>query len=143
MKIEFRGKRVNNGEWVYGNLITMNNKSSYGKDGVFSNKWIMEVVDCLEVDSFKSGCEVWTENTCIQVHPESVGQWTELKDQNGVDIYKGDIVEIEWDDGEITTDTIIWCDWGYCTSNFSDMPDCAQVKVIGNITDNPELLETN
>lgn len=69
--------------------------------------------------------------------PETVGQYTGLTDKNGARIFEGDIVkisndeifEVKYEDGGFTAGLFLG-DWDY-----------GHVEVIGNIYDNPELME--
>ena len=91
--------------------------------------------------------------TCIEVIPETVGQYTGLKDKNGTKIFEGDIVQtnkfflsvglnakyvIEYD-VEIAC-FIGTMQKGYVKHFTTFQNDSDQFEVIGNIHDNPELL---
>ncbi len=142
-EILFRGKRVDNGEWVYG---------TYGRHTSFDAM----IIDRPYLDSNGdlTALNFWT------VNPETVGQYTGLTDKNGVKIFEGDIVKEyktkdkvkgvvkfgEYQSGinkyaddlgfyvEWTTENFLIRELGYwCRKNM--------LEVIGNIHDNPELLE--
>lgn len=128
--IKFRGKRIDNGEWIYGCLVQTINEGVY----------------ILNMPSFIPAKTLPAERF-IKVHPESVGQYTGLKDKKGKEIYEGDIVsytdvptglyngnyEVIFDAGFIGINTVI-------KSNLCEIESHKYVEVIGNIHDNPELL---
>ncbi len=133
MRYKFRGKRLDNKEWVYGYVAVTDN---YPYDGTKKSAYIWKI-PCVE--------------NCIPVTPSTVGQFTNLTDKNGKEIYEGDIVHCQatfdnanmvviFEEGEFHMvlcenykDYIPLCGF-YCIRNFTK-------EVIGNIHDNPELLE--
>ena len=130
-EIIFRGKAKLSGMWIEGSLIKVGEQCCILDAD-------LDVIDGQEVP----------------VIPETVGQFTGLLDKNGNKIFEGDIVKTEfgrlcifewfenrvtrcWDLSPILTNSNLIHPAPYRTSIF----DSEHLEVVGNIHDNPELLE--
>ena len=139
--ILFRGKRVDNGEWVYGDLAH-SVRSANGRKP--HKSWI--------VDGYFSNGGWLTPLKRYAVIDKSIGEYTSLKDRNGNEIFEGDILIyvvdgeygvdekylVVFDDDEAAFRTKYYCKDKYMS--YVDIVPCEHFEVIGNIYDNPELL---
>jgi len=152
-EILFRGKRVDNGEWVEGNLLKIEhaNNSAFYIIPFITNGRITQ--DKLMLNFI---------SPCYEIIPETVGQYTGMSDKNKARIFKGDILKVIEVTGDKLEEYVTDVTWDACAfmvkSNvdyydtflgaweaWSDtslnMYPLIELEVIGNIYDNPELLE--
>jgi len=140
-EIRFRGKRVDNGGWVYGDLIQPQSLQYKG------TKWISNTDNANYGEKYP-------------VIPETVGQFTGLHDKNNVPIYEGDVTTrindnpICLSSGEKKYPSWI-IDFQYGGWHFESNPaspsisypsfysNAKYMEVIGNIHDNPEIKKAN
>ena len=134
--IKFRGKRIDNGEWVYGSLDLTDNSATIMWDRTDND----------------GDTVPWFAN----VDPDTVGQFTGLLDKNGREIYEGDIFTVNGKYPKLIEYRQEYA--GFCMANTYDLEDRPYIEpwqrihldwwtdykrgimLIGNIHDNPELL---
>ena len=128
----FKAKRIDNGEWVQGNLILSNDaEDGYRAIIIPTNNSNMFTKSGAKENL---GFENW-----YRVNENTLCQCTGLKDKNGNLIWENDIGRYQWD-GKTKTDVIVY-DGSMFTYSGSMRWDLCQDEMIGNIFDNPELLE--
>ncbi len=136
-QIKFRGKSLRDGEWFYGNLFDRDTKGN------------------THITTLERGCLV--------IDPETVGQFTGLTDEFNREVYEGDIIMLDGSP-EMGVRVVVFYEESFnivtrkeydylqqgthpYLNDYAHM-DCLNtwsnsglVRVIGNIYDNPELLE--
>lgn len=127
----FKAKRIDNGEWVQGYLY-----------GIWEKRYILwgmtnDVPDMIEVE------------------PSTICQCTGLKDKNGKLIWENDIVKVYGDTDDFGNDLyyffkVVWnkdlCCW-WLSDIYTKEDECLyiylkEIEILGNVFDNPELLES-
>lgn len=131
--IKFRGKDIVNGHWIYGDLIQY----------FLTNEFFIQATD-IENKSYKK----------IQVDENTIGENTTFKDNNKIEIYEGNIVEIAIPsyyginkpiikrnliNYSESKGSFVVSNWGNNPHNVSLDSFAPQViiKIIGNLHDNP------
>ena len=138
-KILFRGKRIDSGEWEYGGCVFTENKVCL----IYNQTHSIDLQGCT-------------------VEENSVGQYTGLTDKNGKKIFEGDILHVkQCGEKGVGTCAIYFGEYIDADNDFEDyrcigfylkvVDECFSIgvlldsdfefEVIGNIHDNPDLLE--
>ena len=138
-EILFRGKRINNGEWVHGYFYKCKQKKSSETESSY-----IALVGAKEYG--------YNVNYFI-VRDESVGQCSLVKDKNDFYMFEGDIIAgaVHWQErpknGVVAFKNgsfgLIW--YRGDAEQFNPFTSMCNVEyeVIGNVHDNPDLLEVS
>lgn len=136
-EIKFRGKSLDNREWLYGYLMP-STKPKIHPNAKYSISVSTEILHSID-------------RYIYEVETDTIGQYTGLKDCNGNEIYEGDIVSKHC----VDNDEIYICEWiekyacfafienvEYGNPYYFQKCDEHKLEIIGNIHDNPELIKT-
>ena len=120
-EILFRGKRVDNGEWIEGFYLRE------------AGNFIKELPSIISTPTHL-------------IIPDTIGQYTGLKDKNGKRIFEGDIVKIPFRrDYGVVRYEVPECHFEYVMQGDGDFIEfngwASAVEVMGDVYDNPELLK--
>lgn len=157
--IKFRGKRYGDGAWVYGNLYQGT------KEGEQYSIILDEAGYDLAPEDDRNLAIAFAENEVNVVFTDSVGQFTGLLDKSGTEIYEGDIIvrvsldvfaenhnipiDILRDDEYKRMKYIVGHGGGFFTLESEKRVslrlwlDCNDYQVIGNIHENPDLMNNH
>lgn len=141
-RFKYRAKRLDNNEWYYGSYLYLHNAVKFDWNGTrhSTNEDVHYIIDENDVN--------------YAVNSDTLCQCTGLKDKHGKLIYEGDILKIfhvsstgqgKLDIRDVVYDEdkarFIFCENGYMSYITVDTDDVWEV--IGNIYENPELLEVS
>lgn len=147
-QIKFRAKGLIDDNWHYGSYVyTDDNKNNPFASGPFKENH--HIIQYHPGDWNLGGWEP------IEINPNTLGQFTSLKDKNGKEIYEGDVIAFNWrsSDGVDITDLLeirfvrgvfafLWDGDIDHEANIVS-PTHEWATVVGNIHDNPDLIKNN
>lgn len=123
-ELKFRAKNRHTGEWLYGDYHREGKVHYITKPSLYLREYapIEFIVDA-----------------------KTTGQFTGLRDKNGKEIYEGDIVRYIDCNDTISVNVVRYADAGFtpvCEIAWMADIEGTECEVIGNIHDNPGLLNT-
>lgn len=149
----YKAKRLDNGEWVEGNLLLSEDAEKDFRAIIVPVRGSNMFTDRDDKDL---GIEVW-----YQVDPDTICRYTGREDRNGRKVWENDILKIaevvdcagRFFNPPVAFPNMVFVRWDYCAwiwemigpvKRYFSFPDAwchYESEVIGNTMDNPELLE--
>lgn len=137
-EILFRGKSIIRGEWIYGYLNQHRGNIRYDCD-------CEPIADgCYYINDWQTKIDTGMYGQEYKVDPNTIGQFTGLEDKLGTKIFEGDVI----DDLGVEYIVVFDSDYAQFRGKFDGWNAeishiASRCEVIGNIYDNPELLEVS
>ena len=128
-EIKFRGKRIDTGDWVFGTLTYVDDKPAIIRGSI-------EFIDGFEL---RGSNWDW-------VDPDTIGQYTGVKDRDETEIYEGDLLlsaGMVWEVvyNENLASFVLCTEYCIGSTPLGEMIRSFDFKISGNIVDNKDLLE--
>ena len=147
-QIKFRAKGLIDDNWHYGSYVYTDDN----KNNPFASEPVKEKHHIIQYYPGDWNLGGWEP---IEINPNTLGQFTSLKDKNGKEIYEGDVITFNWrsSDGVDITDLLevrfvrgvfafLWDGDIDHEANIVS-PTHEWATVVGNIHDNPDLIKNN
>ena len=136
---KFRGKMIPENEWIYGTLLRIPAPPYCCGENPPKDKYYIQFADTRYMPDWGMSYKM----VQGEIKPETLGQFTGLKDKNGKEIYEGDVLQIDidrayvkWNDKYGYFELIPIGDYYFDSGVIGEELEYLEAKLIGNIYDN-------